>query len=513
MPAIEELSTEVNKYDLHITEKESAQETQYPAYARRTRSQVRVRNTKKLLNKNAIDAESDPSFKTNESDTIFNNSDAVTSKSANPKNQVTQRVTRPRASRSSLLKADKGDSRDADIDSKLWIRINLGERCTAAQCTLRNAETHRATRRHYHATCSHVHTAGVKAGMRFHHHQLEKIRKHQRAHLRKACAVEGSLCPDVLPPDVQAALLRAGAECHEPNLWSAATTEKLKTLVEQQHQRSGGGRVAWDGVANNMKATRLPASFSLTPAQCMLHWRIVVNQGGTVQGVGTWCEAEDRRLGALVQHYKQAWSSVARFMPGREAKQCRERYNNIVDPSINKGAAWTPVEDDLLQRLYLEYGSRFAEVAKRLPGHSYNDVKNRFYILQRGRRAGSTNGKRPNTRLNPVFEDSAIAPVNGSESTRGVESSVCVLSSLEYQSNPENLTKESYKNIQNSTSLFVENTSELPHDHFSGNQIASKIDFPTNHSWPEDSNSGAIRGLGVVPEGQEYEYGYNIEKY
>lgn len=41
-----------------------------------------------------------------------------------------------------------------------------------------------SSRRHYHATCEHRHKGGPKGGMIFHHHQLEKIQKHQRAHIR-----------------------------------------------------------------------------------------------------------------------------------------------------------------------------------------------------------------------------------------------------------------------------------------------------------------------------------------
>lgn len=41
-----------------------------------------------------------------------------------------------------------------------------------------------SSRRHYHATCDHRHKGGPKGGMIFHHHQLEKIQKHQRAHIR-----------------------------------------------------------------------------------------------------------------------------------------------------------------------------------------------------------------------------------------------------------------------------------------------------------------------------------------
>jgi hypothetical protein len=56
------------------------------------------------------------------------------------------------------------DERDADVSLTLWDRVNLGELCVAEECVLRNDDTRIATRRHYHATCSHVHLCGPKQG-------------------------------------------------------------------------------------------------------------------------------------------------------------------------------------------------------------------------------------------------------------------------------------------------------------------------------------------------------------
>mmetsp|Transcript_427 Transcript_427/g.607 ORF Transcript_427/g.607 Transcript_427/m.607 type:complete len:756 (+) Transcript_427:218-2485(+) len=433
-----------------------------------------------------------------------------------PKPPAGKRSSRPKAgNRGKQIKAESGDARDAGIDFNLWVRVYLGEKCTAAQCTLRNSNF-LATRRHYHATCDHKHNAGAKAGMRFHHHQLEKIRKHQRAHLRRANAAEGSVCPDVLPMDVQNALIEAGAECHEPHLWSTAATEKLRTLVDQQHHRSGGGRVSWESVSNTMRATRLPGAALLSPAQCMLHWRKAINQGATVTGVGTWCEAEDKRLGALVRHFKQAWSSVARYMPGREPKQCRERYNNIVNPAINRGAVWTSSEDALLLRLYHEYGNRFAELAKRLPGHSYNDVKNRYNVLQRANRPP---GKRTSSRLNPPpiskTEESKVdskgdthQPVINNSAMQGGENlgPFRAFSPMCYSG--DGSAKDEGFPVGNNAPIGIDLN-------FSNVQVREP---GSRESWIEDASHFGLAspglntqdlGLGVVPEGREYEYGYD----
>ncbi|KAG5180027.1 hypothetical protein JKP88DRAFT_154799, partial [Tribonema minus] len=283
------------------------------------------------------------------------------------------------------------------IDPALWVRVNLGDRCEAAQCTLRAPATRLATRRHYHAKCDHRHGAGAKAGMRFHHHQLEKIRKHQRVHARRAAAASAEEqtwnSPSAVPPDVTEALAAAGLELHDVRVWSAAATDRLRGLVEAQQQRTSGGgaagRVAWEAVAAALAAERGEGEAELSAAQCMLQWRAVVNQGATVTGVGTWCEPEDKRLAVLVAHFNQAWSSVARYMPGREPKQCRERFNNVVNPALLRSGPWTPEEDALLESMMQQTGHRFADAARCLPGHSYNDVKNRFNTLQRAKNSAA----------------------------------------------------------------------------------------------------------------------------
>jgi len=38
------------------------------------------------------------------------------------------------------------------------------------------------------------------------------------------------------------------------------------------------------------------------------------------------------------------WAEIAKYLPGRNGKQCRERWHNQLDPAIRKDA-WTAEED------------------------------------------------------------------------------------------------------------------------------------------------------------------------
>lgn len=72
-----------------------------------------------------------------------------------------------------------------------------------------------------------------------------------------------------------------------------------------------------------------------------------------------------------------SWAKIAEVMPGRTAKQCRERYNNHVDPAIKKDKIWSAEEDALVMQLHAEHHNQFAKIARSIEGRCYDDVKNR----------------------------------------------------------------------------------------------------------------------------------------
>ncbi|KAK8887048.1 hypothetical protein M9Y10_038084 [Tritrichomonas musculus] len=76
------------------------------------------------------------------------------------------------------------------------------------------------------------------------------------------------------------------------------------------------------------------------------------------------------------------WHIIASRVPGRNARQCRERWNNYVNPALIS-APWTAEEDCFLMEKYQELGPRWRTIASYFASRSTNSIKNRFTILQR----------------------------------------------------------------------------------------------------------------------------------
>ena len=87
---------------------------------------------------------------------------------------------------------------------------------------------------------------------------------------------------------------------------------------------------------------------------------------------------EDRMLRLLVMQYgARDFKKIATFMPGRTARQVRERYRNYLAPEINNGP-WSRQEDDLLRAKFAELGPKWSKISSFFPTRSDVSVKNRW---------------------------------------------------------------------------------------------------------------------------------------
>ena len=108
-------------------------------------------------------------------------------------------------------------------------------------------------------------------------------------------------------------------------------------------------------------------------------------------GKGPWTTTEDKLLLDSMASFSGhiCWEELSKRIPGRSAKQCRERWQFRLHPDVNK-APFEPWEDELIINERVNMGNHWTQIAAKLPGRTSCSVKNRWYTVLRHRRPDQT---------------------------------------------------------------------------------------------------------------------------
>ncbi|KAJ5074215.1 myb-related protein 3r-1-like [Anaeramoeba ignava] len=163
-------------------------------------------------------------------------------------------------------------------------------------------------------------------------------------------------------------------------IWTPEEDRILASEIRNNANRS------WEEISKKLK--------NKTGTQCLHRWTKVLDPS---LKKGAWSTEEDNLLIGLVEKYGNSnWAKISEFITGRTSKQCRERWRNHLDPSINH-SKWTDEEDDKLIRLHQKYGNRWATIAKYIEGRPDNMIKNHWNSTLKRKLKQIAKNKKANT--------------------------------------------------------------------------------------------------------------------
>ncbi|EAX97608.1 Myb-like DNA-binding domain containing protein [Trichomonas vaginalis G3] len=94
-------------------------------------------------------------------------------------------------------------------------------------------------------------------------------------------------------------------------------------------------------------------------------------------------KTEDKKLKQLINiHGTSDWKLISKVMPGRNYRQCKDRWEKFLSPNINR-EPYTKEEDKIILQLHSKIGPQWVKIASFLNGRSDSSIKSRFKLLQR----------------------------------------------------------------------------------------------------------------------------------
>ena len=168
------------------------------------------------------------------------------------------------------------------------------------------------------------------------------------------------------------------------------TTRRKETKFLVNSSKTKGIRIEQSSINNNIK--KIVKEEKKTVFNKKQRNLIQRNIGGknqkcnirynrTKQGFkkGQWSIQEDKLLEQWIkENGPRKWNQCGKFIQGRSGKQCREHWNNCLNPELVKGE-WTSEEDFLIMYFYEQCNGSWKKIIPLFNGRTENSIKNRFF--------------------------------------------------------------------------------------------------------------------------------------
>ena len=213
--------------------------------------------------------------------------------------------------------------------------------------------------------------------------------------------------------------------------WKKHQIEEIFSLTSKYCQNSG--RSIEDLGVKDFEV--IAKGFEQSPEQVMNKIN-EINKSGTLRP-GIWSQAEDEMLSNILKKGVEKWGQIANLLNKeihkglkiRTGKQCKERWNNYLNPAVNRGA-WTVEEDVRILENYKNHGNKWSVISKAIANRTESSVKNRIKSLLNKIKQDLSTMDNLNSGidrmiqskvmgLSPKEEIQGISPRSGFESNKG----------------------------------------------------------------------------------------------
>lgn len=145
--------------------------------------------------------------------------------------------------------------------------------------------------------------------------------------------------------------------------WTNDEDVQLVKLAKEYKERN------WCGIAEQLQTNR-------TPVACLARYHGKLNRNFTRKD---WTKEEDKLLREAVAVYgESSWQLVAEYVGERTGQQCLFRWTKSIDPRLKKGR-WSAKEDKKLSEAVSRYGiGRWAKISSAVPGRTDSQCRERY---------------------------------------------------------------------------------------------------------------------------------------